>query len=647
MVAIIPDVASFPTRQDTGVTSVPGAARIDRIQGPNIGSTMAKFLEGQAKKKSFEELARAKTQLQISRIEQDNAYNDDEDVDTIEERWSGKMMENLGKAATNISEGNVRQRFIEDAQVTMAQGKMAIKQFAFKKKADMWGAFATGSTDILMKGAVMDGGDVVGAYDAIESLWASGAVNGYTTHSNAEVQVRAAKYAMAEGKIKALSPQEQLDALEEPWALELPNNVRIRLRREAEDELTLGNAQAAAFYGLQEDMDEAEFDQYVYTSTQFKNDPKLKVAAQQEFARLRTNKLSAQASTSMELYNKYDVMLRDGAKDGTFTVQKFIDSNYKDWNAITPAMRNNLEALEREAINPKPRQYSNMDVYDELMRLWGSGDRENTKIYFTERSVELNNTDRKMWSKLVNDQMPKSLFDWQKLMESELMGLSRIEKSRAYSGVNRWYMDYQEENANAPPPDQLIEQRIHKAAIDIKTGPLSSRPIDAMDLDDRIDAYDYLESKEEREAFTEMMTKAEALDVQLGWLKKQDTETFNDVMTVYAETGGEIDYREFESLYADLLEKRATDAKMEKEERGRERRVNIIKRGNPEIYEAAKQSYNRKGGKDLKSQEFELLLNKFVKIQADTPTSKTEEELYRERLKEYQPLSELEERTTQ
>jgi hypothetical protein len=582
MPAVIPDVNALATRNVSGVAPVSGAGPIDRVTAPNPMGIGAKVLEEIGKRKSFEEVSRAKTQLQIARIQEDGKYDQDQDPDTMEERWIGNMTEQVGKASSHISEGGLRQQFVEDTQATMAQGQLAIKQFAFKKKADMWGSYATGSTDILLKGAVREGGDVAQAMSAIEAMWASGAVNGYTSHENAQAQTLSAKYLIAESKIKALPAREQLKALKEDWAEELPNHIRVALEKDAQKELVLSQAQRIAYQALSDDMNAEDFDHALFTNPDLAGNPNLIVAAQEQFTRLSTHKLNAQVTLSGDLYQQYDERLRDGAANGTFTLDMFMTEHRADWKKLTPPMRNNLKALEREAISPTPRQHSNMAVYEEFLRLWGKGGvehRDAAKQYYYNNSAELNHTDRKTISKIVYNEVPESLFEWQRLMQDEMAGMSTTQKANAYSGVNRWYLDYQKE-FKVTPDDKLVNDKIHKLAIKYSTGIFGSESVHSMDLPDRISAYGLLADKTEREEFLSDISSPERKDVQLGWLKEQNSVLYTDIMADYVRQGvkkSDIVFADFETLFVELLAKRqaVVDAKRINLEEERQKMMNV------------------------------------------------------------------------
>jgi len=558
MAAIIPDVQSLQRSDYSGQQQVYRAPGITPVQGPNTASIIGGLLDEQYRKQATEELAKAKVQLQLGRIEQDNAYNEDQDVDTIEERWNGQMIEHLGKAATNISEGDVREAFVEESQVSLAQGQMAIKQFAFTKKADQQMAFASGSTDIIAKGAVQDGGDVVSSMEAITSVWEAAANSGYTSWENAGAQIRGAKFAIAEGKIKSLPPADQLLALKKPWAQELPNDIRVQLQNEAKRLLVLGEAQGAAYHGLVNDMSESEFDLYLYGNDKFTSDPQLLLAAQQQYTRLRMNKLKGQAEIGTNLYSKYDEMLRD--KNG-FDIEQFKNDFREDWKAITPAMRTNLERLEEEINNPTPLKVTNMDVYEKLMSKWDKGPdhRAEAKQYYFENSAKLNATDRKFWLKLVYGGSPESMFDWQKVVQDRVQGMSASQKGDVYSGINRWFLNFQDTHDGAIPDDQVINDQIHKSVTKYSTGILSSERVHSMDLGDRISAYDRLDNDTERSEFLSQVSVPEQREIQFGSLKQRDPEIYNDVLQSYLQVGVRMEHikpAEFAKLFLALSQRR-------------------------------------------------------------------------------------------
>ena len=337
--AIIPDVADIGRVNPTGQAQVTQTPSIQGLQ-PGPESVAPELIQEAYERQVRTEVADAKTHLQLAKIEQDNAYDEDEDLDSIEERWRGQMTEQLGKAATNITDGRVRDAFVQDGMLSIEEGSIAMKGKVHKRKADREIAFAENATAELIKSAVSETGDIAGAFDAIESKWNSLAEQNFTSNEAAQEVIRNAKYKIAESKIQTLSPREQLDALKSNWAKELPLDVRVSLERAAKELLVIGDAQTLAFKAREQGMNKADADMFFYR--QAKDDPQVALEAQRQFAILDRNLLDAENRTSEELYEKYDLNIRNG--DITWT--DILTNEQGDVENMTPAMRENLSRFD-------------------------------------------------------------------------------------------------------------------------------------------------------------------------------------------------------------------------------------------------------------------------------------------------------------
>lgn len=542
--AIIPDVADMQVANpDLRETGGPSPQLGQPLQFQNMAQGGSKVIEEMYQRQVNNEVAKAKTQLQLAKIEQDEAYDQDQDVDTIEERWHGEMMDHLGKAATNITDGQVRDRFVMEGQVTVEAGRANMKQFAFKKKADQEVAYAENSTDQLIKSAVSETGDIPGAFDAVQANWESLAEQGYVSNEHAQEQIRGTKYKIAESKIQTMAPQDQLEALKSDWAAELPLDVRVALERQAKELLKIGTAQTAAFEARAAGLSEAEAATAFYEY--FKGQPEVLLEAQRQYSILKNNDKQSVAEISTELYNRYDVDIRAGE----VTTAMIKARAPADWEAMTPAIRNNLELLEMNRLN-RPVVYSDRRVLSTLMERFKVQDMAGAKQFFYENSASLNPSDYEDWLGKVTSERPGGLFDVQKQVEDLTLGMGKKRKANIYNSITKYYLRYQEENDGQEPADRDVNDFIHKSIINYSTGWFTSDLPSEMDEGDRLDAYQDLEL-EEREDFLDFFEVDEQRAIILQHYEDEHPEAYNATLEYYRDQGvpvNEIDRREFEFL---------------------------------------------------------------------------------------------------
>ena len=359
-----------------------------------VSGGLSNIVKEQYETQTREEVAKAQVDFQVLKTQQDAKYDNDDDENTIEERYSGGIHEGLGKASANITDSNARAAFIEQSRPSIAQGQTKMKALVHKKTGDKQIAYMQNATALVHKGAI-EGGDMGNAQTAVESMWRSLAERGHVSQVDAEGQIRESKFKMAHGYLKTMSPKDQIEALKSDWAEEIPLDVRIKLKEEAEAEILDDKALLTAYGWTKQDMsiDEANIeldkitdaDEYDKTRTRF--------------FQMKNDEEEGKNEMQKGLYVEYF----PGVFFGDIKISDIPDI---EAYAMSDSQLNNLSNAESRAAKIKAGQfvksYSDPVIKDSLRRMVARGELQKAKTYFGENYAALNDADYKYFETQVN-----------------------------------------------------------------------------------------------------------------------------------------------------------------------------------------------------------------------------------------------------
>ena len=210
----IPDKTAL-TRQTVHIA--PDIARIDMSAagtgmaaiGRSIGDLEAANTEAQ--------ISKAEADLIILGTEQENAYDQDEDYGTIQERYTGAMSEGLGEFASRIGNPRARARFVERGRERVAAGEARMAGVAWGKEVDSELAEMQERTDAL-KDAGWKGGDqgMIDSNAAAIGMYQSARDQGYITEQERVAHTKKFKTDLAIGRLEMMEPADRVQALQQP-----------------------------------------------------------------------------------------------------------------------------------------------------------------------------------------------------------------------------------------------------------------------------------------------------------------------------------------------------------------------------------------------------------------------------------------------
>lgn len=546
----IPDASALPVQQISGQQKV---YRKDTTYDGAIPGVATELLKQQYEAQVSDELAKAKSEFQIYKIQQDSKYDTDDDEDTIQDRYDTGITDGLGKAASNITDARVRDKFIQETMPVVEQGKVDMSRKVHKKRADKSLAYVRNTQDIFEKTAGTTQ-NLYESFDAVSSMWESQAKLGYVSHDVAQDEIRKSKFNLTVNKLKTMEPEDQLEALKSDWATELPLDIRKQLSDEAKAALRLGKSRSAAQDAFEKGLSRIEAS--VTFSKRFSN-PETAKQAEIEFGLLKQKELADNNERALELYNDY----HDAVRSGDLTTHGIRLGANADWMDMTPQMKDNLQMVEERRAEGKTLKYSDRVVLHNLRVLQTAGPEkfEELREYFLNNWGNLNQTDWKQWNEIVVGKQVSSLFNHQTMLEQLTINMRDSKRADIYNGITQRYFDWQKRNGNQEPPDELVNTWIMTSIQSITNdkifgvGTGSENPF-SMDFEDRVDAYDYSETDAQREEFLSVFTEKEQLDIKLEHLKRRNPKIFDEIMEQFK--GEPVDYDEFELLFHGLMEDR-------------------------------------------------------------------------------------------
>tara|TARA_R110000850_G_scaffold269167_2_gene401002 strand:- start:474 stop:2645 length:2172 start_codon:yes stop_codon:yes gene_type:complete len=207
--------------------------------GRAVGDTanyLEQKIEQKNKSKGRLELSKANAEWTKLRASQNNAYNQDDDFDTIEERYRGELGTKSSEISAAISDPETREIFQNKIGSDIEVGSQSIKNLAFRKETDFETARLTEDIaslrDIALEG---DTEEAIGmANERINATLESGFIS-----ENQAVSIRqqsASDYAIA--RIKIASPDEKVALLKGGLGKFIDKDIQKQLLKGAAGEYT-------------------------------------------------------------------------------------------------------------------------------------------------------------------------------------------------------------------------------------------------------------------------------------------------------------------------------------------------------------------------------------------------------------------------
>lgn len=500
-----------------------------------------------------DEIAKAKNKYLMLKTEQDHAYDDDEDFKTIEERYSKNMEEGLALASSGITDPGLRDAFLQEFEVDLAQGKQNIRTKAAAKERDKEVATINEEMEILREQGLKEDADFAFINQAMhERLQAAADRN---VISQEESQRISQKFTddLALGKLKMMPADLRVEALKADWAKNLPSDTRVQLRREAQEELELGTAQSLAMKALDQGLDR------MAARKSFEGQkPEIIQRAMQEFNYLKESKRSDEIEVRSEAYTKLWEQMNPAYGKGLPLQHLRTHPGWKPmWETLTKAERDNLYQIEQQKV-AGGRQNSDRGVYLKLRALAknhnrSEKDRSDYIEYFLANSAALNNTDFQAFTDHIYKQDESIMTPYQILDKYTDLIKNQDVKNEIFDRVLRWHKA-ETERLGTTPPEEEVRKKVSYETTEVVVKGMFNDDVPANlpdDLEELLEIYLLPENADEREGIMESILDPEDRRLfELETFRHGQPNDFNQLTFVLREEGIEWEQLSFEERYA-------------------------------------------------------------------------------------------------
>lgn len=390
-------------RTSTALLKPYGTPDLTIPQGQATG-VAAKNIQILQERQDNEELANARITFELSQIVEASKYDQDSDLETIEERHGAAQKEGLAKAAGNISNTEIRNMFIQEGGVTVERNNAVMGEKVFARKSDRERGFMSNAFAEIVKNTInMQSGDqglntgeqMQQAIISIQLATDSMVERGVIDVESAQALVRKSQYDMAIGRLKAMDPVDQLKALEEDWTKQLPADLLRSLREAAEEKARDQQAQNRALemsgMTITQGLEKIK-EQYLKEGWDVEEYDKVRL----RFLREKQDQEVGKQAMQEDLYENHysDIFM------GASRIEDI--PNFEQY-AMTAAQKANLQLAQdnadKRAAGELVKEFSDPVVEAILKEFIASGQDIAARKYWSENFAKLNTSDFRYWDR--------------------------------------------------------------------------------------------------------------------------------------------------------------------------------------------------------------------------------------------------------
>jgi len=232
-------VVKIPSASNIPRAVASGQRQVTSIDTRSFAPTeLAQALKGMVDERDRYESSKAESDFLILKNKQDNAYDQDEDYKTIGERYTSNVDKGLAEVSMGITNPRVRAEFLQRNRLRIEQGKERMKGVAFGKEKDFERNSVNDSLNNLREMTLTGSPeDVATARNTVNARLDAAVSMGYYSNEQAGKIKRHWKVDSAIGRLKMMSPEDRIKALNQPVADNIPSDTRVEMIRKAESEL--------------------------------------------------------------------------------------------------------------------------------------------------------------------------------------------------------------------------------------------------------------------------------------------------------------------------------------------------------------------------------------------------------------------------
>jgi hypothetical protein len=355
--ARIPNAENLQRRVASGlpdVTSIssapPGLAALEEV---------SQSLKKKAIKLGAYESSKAEVDFLTLKTKQDRAYEQDEDYKTFDDRYTSELNKGMGEIALRISDPESRAEFINKNKLRVEQGRTRIQELAFSKERDFERASVNTNLDNLRE-TVLTGSpeEVSDAKLAIGSLLDTSVELGYHSEQEKGELKKSWQQSAALGRLSMMEPENQIEALKKPWAKDLPSDVKMKLKKQAEKDLETNIAIDKVDDYLLEGLDQEQ----ALEEIEGIKDKSLRRETEKRWDYEYQKEKDADHESQRQLRDQFAYDVSKG-----LTVDEIKLNNPEEWEGMDSSTKMYLEGLQAESMQPVVR--SNPDAVIHISEL--------------------------------------------------------------------------------------------------------------------------------------------------------------------------------------------------------------------------------------------------------------------------------------
>lgn len=456
----------MPTIPSLERRTVTPASRVTNIGVADIGSVgreLGGAIDRTIDKKNRYDLADAKSKFGILMHKQNSAYEQDNEYDTIEQRWDQSINEGVDEIAANIGDPELRNLFMMEARERTEASRPRINQLAFGKERDVkrseMNTHLNGLREVVM------GDDPDAARQAIvdaQDLYTAAAERGYVDYEESQKTIELWKQDAAVGRLRKIAPEDRVHALKDPLITgNIPSDKLAELQREA-DNAMLENQSMDVVDALGADFSLSR----LYDTSEKIDDPVLrrKVEARGE-AVFRQNR-NAKLEQAEEFHQKEFVPVLLGEKE--------LDINSPEFRELPVNYQTSL--IKATEAKDSPAKRTDPWVQDKMMELYTKQEFTALREFYVDNIGKMSASDQAKWSKVSWDGVVpddwKSKFTVMQRITSALTSADIADvnaKDRVMSIVNDWHESQIENGVKVTDKD--IQAKIKESIAEVELNP--------------------------------------------------------------------------------------------------------------------------------------------------------------------------------
>ncbi len=463
----------------------------------------------------------ADTKAAIALNDEQSKYNDDPDYTTIPDRANKSITDNIGKIAEGIKNPRDREIFMRGQSVNIAKTQEHLKGVAFAKERD--NSRATIDTQLSDLRNVALTGDMGQASELVSRRLDSAVAKGYFGAEEAAATKNQWQVSAATGRLSMLPPEQQLGALDTPWAKNLPVDEQVKLRKVAEEQLVVGKAQSFTDGLMSKNV---SLDQGMIDIQNKIKDPRERQATEERFKLQYTVAKAAKEDNQNNLHDKYSLMVEKGT-----SIDELRTKHSAEWDSMRPTQRQDL--INTQAQRNAPPASSDPAALARVIELSANGRHDDVIKMINNNSSAFSKADREQYlTAAEKGKAVKNVSDQELLLAKIPDKNKKPQRDAMLVEMNQWRNDFVQSQGKDPTPDQT-EKQVDRLLMNYDKDPSSmgwsdTKPVWKYDHEEQMKALDTVHRQE---------------------LKDQDPENYDATENYAKEHGLKPDRYQFEELY--------------------------------------------------------------------------------------------------